>query len=178
MLQSAQNLTLTLVAGYSAPLRKAIIDRWMELEACAARPQVTIEGLLADPHKLLSLATSYAERAIELEAKVEEMQDDVTAHARLTKSDGDLCVTEAAKALGMRPKDLFEWLKSNGWLYKRANSAHWLGYQAKCNQGLVCHKTTTVTRADGSEKITEQARITPKGLSALAKLIKPIARLI
>ena len=111
-------------------------------------------------------------------AQIEAMQEDVAAHERLTKADGSLNVTEAAKNLGMRPKDLFDWLSHNGWIYKRAGSANWLGYQPKCNQGLLEHKTTTVLRADGSEKVTEQVRITPKGLSVLAKLIFPTARLI
>jgi phage antirepressor YoqD-like protein len=106
------------------------------------------------------------------------MQQDVAAHERLTKADGSLNVTEAAKNLGLRPKDLFDWLSHNGWIYRRANSATWLGFQTKCNQGLMEHKTTTVLRADGSEKITEQVRITAKGLSVLAKLIHPTVRLV
>lgn len=106
------------------------------------------------------------------------MAGDVAAHERLVKADGSLNITEAAKNLGMRPKDLFDWLSHKGWIYKRAGSANWLGYQPKCNQGLMEHKSTTVTKADGSEKITEQVRITPKGLSILAKLIFPSGGLI
>ena len=40
---------------------------------------------------------------------------------------------------------------------------------------LMEHKTTTVTRSDGSEKITEQVRLTPKGLTKLAKIFPPNA---
>lgn len=111
-------------------------------------------------------------------AQIMSMQEDVAAHERLTKAEGSLNITEAAKNLGIRPKDLFDWLSHNGWIYKRAGGANWLGYQPKCNQGLMEHKSTTVTRADGSEKITEQVRITAKGLSVLAKLIFPTAMLI
>ncbi len=75
----------------------------------------------------------------------------------------------------MRPKELFDWLAHNGWIYKRAGGAAWLGYQDKCNRGLLEHKSTTVLRTDATEKITEQVRVTPKGLSALAKLIKPVS---
>jgi hypothetical protein len=41
----------------------------------------------------------------------------------VTKADGSLSITEAAKALAMRPKDLFQWLAHNGWIYKRPNGA-------------------------------------------------------
>lgn len=34
-----KDLTITLVAGYSAVLRHRIVKRWMELEAAAAQPQ-------------------------------------------------------------------------------------------------------------------------------------------
>ncbi|MFE3839412.1 phage antirepressor KilAC domain-containing protein [Pseudogemmobacter sonorensis] len=171
-----KDLTLTLVAGYNVVLRKRIIDRWMELESRAQAFDPS--KILESPAAMRGLLLTYTEKVIALEAKVEDMREDVAAHERLTKAEGSLNITEAAKNLGIRPKDLFDWLSHNGWIYKRANSPTWLGFQTKCNQGLLEHKTTTVLRADGSEKITEQVRITAKGLSVLAKLIHPTARLI
>ena len=171
-----KDLTLTLIAGYNVQLRKRIIDRWLELEE---------QGRAFDPSKILEspaamrgLLLSYTEKVIALEAEVDDMREDVQAHERLTKADGSLSITEAAKALALRPKDLFQWLSHNGWIYKRPNGGAWLGYQPKCNTGLLEHKTTTVLRADGSEKITEQVRVTPKGLSKLSRIIHQTARLI
>lgn len=160
-----KDLTLTLVAGYNVVLRKRIIDRWLQLEG---------QGAYQIPRTLGEALQLAADQAKQIEA----MRDDVQAHERLVKADGSLNITEAAKNLGMRPKDLFDWLSQNGWIYKRPNSGTWLGYQPKCNQGLLEHKSTTVLRADGSEKITEQVRVTAKGLSALAKLIPPTATLV
>lgn len=131
-----------------------------------------------DQSQLTQIAIQLIEVNQDQAKRIAAMQEDVAAHERLTKADGSLNVTEAAKNLGIRPKDLFDWLSHNGWIYKRPNSSTWLGYQPKCNQGLLEHKTTTVLRADGSEKITEQVRITAKGLSVLARLIKPTAKLI
>ncbi|MFE3836936.1 Rha family transcriptional regulator [Pseudogemmobacter sonorensis] len=151
----------------------------MEERLRSERQAATID--LNDPVLLVQLLTEHASKRIEAEqraavaeAKADAMQEDVAAHERLTKADGSLNITEAAKNLGIRPKDLFDWLSHNGWIYKRANSQTWLGFQTKCNQGLLEHKTTTVLRADGSEKITEQVRVTPKGLAALAKLVRPV----
>lgn len=161
-----RDLTVTLITGYRADLRYKVIKRLEELEG--QKPALPD---LSDPAVLLPLLSSYAQRTQIAEAKVEAMSEDVAAHHRLTKADGSLNITEAAKNLGIRPKDLFDWLARNGWIYKRPNSAGWLGYQTKCNQGLVEHKTTTVLRGDGTEKITEQVRITAKGLSALARTL-------
>jgi len=166
-----KDLTLTLVAGYNVVLRKRIIDRWLELES--RRP-----ASLSGP-QLMAAALIEADATMRAQAaKIEAMAADVEAHERLIRADGSLNITETAKNLQMRPKDLFDWLSHNGWIYRRTGSTNWLGFQSKCNQGLLEHKITTVTRADGSEKITEQVRVTAKGLSVLAKLIFPTAKLI
>ncbi|MDO5643448.1 MAG: phage regulatory protein/antirepressor Ant [Paracoccus sp. (in: a-proteobacteria)] len=168
-----KDLTVTLITGYRADLRYKVVKRLEELEAQAPKP-----AMLSGP-QLMAAALIEADATIRAQSvEIEAMREDVAAHERLTKADGSLNVTEAAKNLGVRPKDLFDWLSHNVWIYKRPNSSTWLGYQPRCNQGLLEHKTTTVLRSDGSEKITEQVRVTAKGLSALAKLIHPSATLI
>ena len=126
---------------------------------------------LSDPNALRGLLLGYSEKVIELEHKVEEMAQDVNAYERIAKADGSFCLTDAAKALQMRPKDLISHLSSEKmkWIYKRAGNSHWLGYSDKVQAGYLEHKVTEVTRGDGTTKITEQVRITPKGLAKLAK---------
>ena len=168
-----RDLTVTLITGYRADLRYKVIKRLEELEASKGTP-----AMLTGP-QLMAAALIEANATMQAQAQqIEDMREDVEAHERLTKADGSLNVTEAAKNLGIRQKDLFDFLSRNGWIYKRANSQNWLGFQTKCNQGLLEHKTTMVLKPDGSEKIAEQVRVTPKGLSKLAKLIQPTARLI
>ena len=103
-----------------------------------------------------------------LEQKIEEVKPVVEAFERIAVGDGSLNITEAAKALQIQPKKLFNLLSQEQWIYKRAGGQAWLGYQAKIQQGLVEHKVTTVERTDGSAKTVEQVRITPKGLTKLA----------
>lgn len=104
--------------------------------------------------------------------KIEEMQPKVEAFDRLAYAEGDLCITDAAKALQIRRKDLFDFLITKKWIYKRAGGKHWLGYQDKVQQGLLTHKITTVTDVHtGMEKVREQVLITPKGLAKLASMM-------
>lgn len=126
---------------------------------------------LSDPNTLRGLLLGYSEKVVELESKVEEMTPTVEAFDRISKADGSLCLTDAAKALQMRPKDLISHLSSEKmkWIYKRIGNANWLGYSDKVQAGYLEHKVTEVTRGDGTTKITEQVRITPKGLAKLAK---------
>lgn len=165
--------TLVVVAQLSPEFTARVVDRWQQLEAQTARPV-----MLTGP-QLMAAALIEADATMKAQAQqIESMREDVEAHDRLTKADGSLSITEAAKNLGMRPKELFQWLGGNGWIYKRPGGSAWLGYQSKTNSGFLEHKSTTVLRADGSEKITEQVRVTAKGLSRLSKLIFPTARQI
>ncbi len=52
-----KNLSMTLVAGYNVKLRKAIIDRWQELEAVAAKPQHVIPQTLTEALRLMAMTT-------------------------------------------------------------------------------------------------------------------------
>lgn len=162
--------TLVVVSGYNADVRAKIIDRWLELEAQSAQtpkvPQTYAAALLEAGRLALENERLTAER--------EALLPRAEALDRLSAADGSLSVTEAAKAIKVKPKTLFAWLSRNGWIYRRAGSARWLGYQAHTSNGDLEHKTTTVIRGDGSEKITEQVRVTAKGLTKLAKVARDI----
>lgn len=127
---------------------------------------------LEDPAQLRSVLLDYSERVIELQAELEDMRPKADSYEYLTRSDGTLCVTDAAKTLGMRPKDLFNWLKSNRWLYRRAGNGHWVGYQDKIQTGYLDHRVEEVTRSDGTSKITEQVRVTAKGMARLGEVLQ------
>lgn len=125
-----------------------------------------------DPAQLRGLLLSYTERSEELTRQVEQLTVSKDALDRIAEADGSLCITDAAKALQMRPKVLFGWLRANGWIYRRHGTNWDVGYQSKVGQGLLEHKVTTITRPDGTERITEQVRVSPKGLAKLAELMK------
>jgi phage anti-repressor protein/phage antirepressor YoqD-like protein len=128
---------------------------------------------LNDPAMLRHLLLENVEKVLNLEADIREMEPAVAAYEHLTRADGTLCISDGAKALQVRPKDLFIWLQSKRWIYRRTGNTHWVGYQDKIQNGLLDHRVEEVTRADGTSKITEQVRITAKGLAALAKLVTP-----
>lgn len=120
----------------------------------------------------LRLAAELAEESEARGKKILELQPKSDVYDRLIKAEGTLCPTDAAKTLQIRPKDLFAWLSSNKWIYKRVGCSHWCAYQDKIQAGYMYHKTKTVYREDGSEKITEQARVTAKGLTKIAKSLE------
>jgi len=145
-----------------------LVKAFFEL-AKATKPADPME-MLSNPAAMRNLLLGYTEKVIELESELEETKPKAQALDRLaTVSDGSLCITDAAKQLQMRPKDLFACLSINQWIYRRTGCANWIAYQDKIQQGLLEHKTTEVTRSDGSTKISDQVRILPKGLTKLAE---------
>jgi prophage antirepressor-like protein len=128
-------------------------------------------AVLNDPAAMRGLLLSYTEKVLHLEAEKAAMADKVERFDRIAEADGTMCVTNAAKTLQMRPKDLFSWLSQNRWIYRRQGGAGWLAYQDRLQTGHLMHKITTVSRSDGTEKVVEQVLVTAKGLTKLAELI-------
>jgi phage antirepressor YoqD-like protein/phage regulator Rha-like protein len=170
-----QHECLTLVTGYSVPLRSAVLARWAELEREANDPATAIQRALGNPSAMRGLLLGYTERVIELEGQVAEMAPQVQALERIAVSDGSLCITDAAKTLQIGPRALFRYLREQRWIYARIGTSGDVAYQARLISGDLEHKTTTVLRPDGTEKTVTQVRVTPKGLTKLAKLLPPVA---
>lgn len=130
------------------------------------------------PKTILGVVLALKDKSERLEQQLEEQQPLVEGFERIAGAEGSLCITDAAKALQMRPKDLFGFMSQNGWIYKRPGAGHWLGYSSKVQQDTLTHKVTTVLTPDGDERIIEQVRVTPKGLSRLSVLIQPPMRVV
>lgn len=140
---------------------------FIECERRAKNPLAALE----DPAAMRTLLLGYAEKVLERDKLISHLQPQAAALHRISLADGSLCITDAAKTLGIQPqKVLIPYLRANKWIYNRTGCAHPIAYQDKLQQMLLEHKVTTVNRTDGSEKITEQVRITPKGLTKLAQI--------
>ncbi|WP_370931079.1 phage antirepressor KilAC domain-containing protein [Bartonella sp. DGB1] len=131
-----------------------------------------ITEVLNNPDNLKALLLDNVNKVIKLQEIVKEQEPKVKALEHLTRADGLLCITDTAKVLNMRPKDLFQYLQKHNWIYKRAGTSNFIPYQDKLKSGLMDCPTTTIHRPDGSEKIIAQAKITTKGLAILSEKLQ------
>jgi len=155
----------------SKAVRRSVLAKLKALDEQVRTPPVDPMAVLNDPAAMRGILLTYTEKVLVLEEQVEAMKPDVEALERIAKADGSLNLTEAAKALQQQPKKFNQYLGSLSWIYRRAGNNRLLGYQDKVQQGLLEHKVTTITLPDGSERLSEQVRITPKGLAKLAKML-------
>lgn len=118
---------------------------------------------------LLPMLTQFEQEKKQLEAEVAELRPKAEGLEKIAGSGGSVCVTDAAKALGMRRTDLFAWLNHNDWIYRRTDGGDWQAFQHKIDDGLLEHKVAQFGPREGTW-VNEQCRVTPKGLARLAEL--------
>ena len=161
--------SLILVAQNCPEFTAVIVDRWQELEEIAAKPMHLIPQTLSEA---LRLAADLSDQKAVAEAALSIAAPKANALDRIATADGSLCLTDSAKELQMRPKDLIAWMSCNQWIYKRAGSANWIGYQDRIQSNLLEHKANIIIDAEGRERVRDQVRITAKGLTRLAQIIQ------
>lgn len=91
-------------------------------------------------------------------------------HDRLIHADGTLTLSDAAKNIGVPPRKFIALLRREGWLFRRGKSPL-AAYQDKIKAGYLTHKISVILTPNGEEKMTEQVRVTSKGLAKLARLV-------
>ncbi|MCE9939795.1 phage antirepressor KilAC domain-containing protein [Serratia liquefaciens] len=168
----AHQLLAVSYAGWISPAFQLQVNQaFIDYRTGKLSPAVDPMAALNDPEFLRTTLLTYSEKVIALEHKVGEMQPDVEALERISKADGSMCITNAAKHLQVQPKDLFKLMSESHWIYRRVGGKCWLAYQDRIQSGVLEHKVTTVSRSDGSEKVVEQVLVTAKGLTKLSKMM-------
>lgn len=162
-----RTLTETLLTGYSIPLRHRVVTRLRELENVSQ--QVSVPRTLPEA---LRLAADLAEQNTRLQLVVSEQAPKVDALDRLAGARGAMCLTDAAKHLGVPRKVLIAWMRENRWIYRREGSLRLVAYQPREAAGLLEHKVSVIGLDDeGDPRLAGQVRVTAKGLALLAQKI-------
>lgn len=156
--------SMVISAKLNDQLLVAVVDRWIELERPAS--PAPIPQTYSDA---LRLAADLSEQNSHLQLVVSEQAPKVEALARISQARGTMCLTDAAKHLGVQRKVLLAWMRENRWIYRREGSARWVAYQPREAAGLLEHKVTVLgLEEDGERRLASQVLVTPKGLAALA----------
>ncbi len=162
--------SFVVVAQLSPEFTARLVDRWQELEDQAAG----VHRIPADYAEALQLAADQARENSRLLGVIQLQAPKVAAIQRLAAAEGAICITDAAKQLGLTPSKLFDFLQANRWIYRRGGSTRWIAMQPRIRSGFLKHKVTALKpdTETGIERAAFQALVTPKGLTRLAEIFQ------
>lgn len=173
-------LAMGFTGSKALQFKLAYIDAFNKMEAELssrhAKPEFQIPQTFSEALRLA--ADLEEQRAIEeqkrlaAESALAVAEPKAVALERISVSSGSLCITDAAKVLQVKPKELFQHLSAQKWIYKRGGVGTWIAFQDKIQGGFLEQKVTSVSRNGTSDKVVEQCRVTTKGLSTLAQTFK------
>lgn len=131
----------------------------------------TLEAAILNPDYLLKVATALKEETDKrkaLETKVQADAPKVLFADAVAASKSTVLVGELAKILkqngvDMGEKRLFQWMRDNGYLIKRAGTDYNMPTQVSMELGLFRVKETVVSHSDGHTSVSKTPKVTGKG---------------
>lgn len=154
--------------SYSYELQAKVFDRMTMLEAQAEA--LSRFNLPQTFSAAMRLAADEMEKREALQAQLSLVAPKVAAHDRIADAEGSISIREAANTLRVPERKFVLWLQQNDWCYRRAGHKSLLGYAEKIKTGHLCLKQTPIRdESTGQERLREQVRVTPLGLTILAK---------
>lgn len=153
--------SLVLVARLSPEFTARVVDRWMELEEAGAAKPIDY----ANPAVVLGVIGHLQHQVSKLEGRSKTLD-------RLEGAKGSMCISDAAKTLGVGRDHLFQFMSSRRWVFKRAGNKNWLAYDDKRKALLLEHDDHLYLDNLGHERVATRVLVTAKGLVKLAELLE------
>jgi len=177
--------TMTLVTGYSVPLRLRMVRRWEYLEAERAKAQPAPWPInINDPKVLRAMLMAYADNVEKLETDKEALEVEkqgLMAEKKDLEHDVDIMVPQvaalhrialepanqapvslraAAKNVGVPPKWLVDWMIEHKWLYRGAGEppGDLIPYQPKITAGYLEMKIVEQVRTSKTNSTVQVTR--------------------
>nr|WP_246733408.1 phage antirepressor KilAC domain-containing protein [Methylobacterium sp. BTF04] len=141
-------------------------------------------NLLQDPTILRQLLGDFAEQTMRLQeenralgidltcatAVIENQEPIVEAYAEIVETGEAVCITDAAKLIGVPPSALFEHMRDQAgdepWIYCRTGRPE-VAFQTRINRDELDQKAVPYKRPDGSVGIRSMVVVLPRGLFIL-----------
>nr|DAH82050.1 MAG TPA: KilAC domain protein [Caudoviricetes sp.] len=149
---TARQLKVRLVKAFSE-VRNQLKDPVNALLAMSKSEILLMAAETQKKNEALEAKTLQLENKIEEDAPKVEFADGVIATGKC------LCLREAIKTCGAKPKKGFDWLRLNGFIYKQSNQAT----QKSIDMGLMVVRFANVPHVEGVEQ-KPYAHVTGKGL--------------
>lgn len=167
----SKKLCLNLAAGYSAPLRMTIINRWEELETQLHQSAPALPNFADPVAAARAWADEYEAKQIAL-SQVAILEPKAQALDTIADTENTYTIRECAKTIGIKEKDLIDLLLSKKWCY-RDEAKRLQPYAEKVSSGVFINRASPVIKNnhDGQERVFLHMRITAFGLTRITGLV-------
>ena len=161
-----EELTMTLITGYSILLRNRVIKRWKELEDKASKP---VELSRMD---LIQLALAAEQENQTLKNHVAVLEPKAQVMDVIADTVNTYSIRDSAKTIGIQESKLIDFMLKKRWVF-RENSRHrrLCAYAQRVEQKVMVNKVSQVIACVEGDKVYTQARITAFGLTRLTALV-------
>lgn len=146
--------TMTLLTGYSTPLRHKVVKRWRELET----PQTRAEAL--------RLAADLEEQNAQLEARIKIDAPKIMFHDDVAVAENCISFGDWGKTLGVGRNTIMKWVRDSKYIMYDS-SGYSVPYQKYIDMGLFKVIESPVRNSSGGTRVHLQTVITGKGQSYL-----------
>lgn len=109
------------------------------------------------------------------QATIATLEPKAQALERISAGQGSMCVTDAAKALRVKPSYLFSWMHEHRWIYRRQSGSSWVAMQDRLDLGFLEQPLLTISHPDRPDRVREALKVTAKGLAHLGQLLSRAA---
>lgn len=128
---------------------------------------------LNNPEFLRQALLGYTEKVIELEQRVQKLEPKAQALDDIAATTSTFCIRDAAKTVGVSEKVFIQFLLNQNWVYRSKDGYNTLvAYGKRINQKVMAEKVTRVIETSKGPQVFTQARVTSKGLTRLAAMVR------
>lgn len=153
----------------SKGVRRSVIEHIKKLQAKTAKPAMDLNN----PEFLRHALLGYTEKVIELEHKVQVLEPKANALDQIAETSNSFCIRDAAKTVGVPEKKFIQFLMNQNWIYRAKDGSNTLcAYSKRLAQKVMTEKVTRVIETSKGPQVFTQARITSKGLTRLAAMVR------
>ena len=157
--------------SYSYELQAKVFDRMTALEAQVAA--LSRFNLPQTYSEAMRLAADEMEKREALQATLALVAPKAAVADRIADAEGSIAIREAAATLRVPERKFVLWLMQHEWCYRRSGHKSLLAYAEKVKAGYLYLKQTPITDVHtGQERLSEQVRVTPLGLTVLARKLR------
>jgi len=127
-----------------------------------------LEMAMAAEQERLAIAAENSK----VKAELKQAAPKVQGFDRIANAEGLLSLRETATTLKVPERQFILWMQRHDWLYRRPGKGTLLAYSQRIKEGYLEHKAVTIHNdRTGSDEVRESVKVTPLGLTALAKRV-------